>query len=752
MASEFVGASMGGSMRKPATLIVLVIAALLGALAAKSWLVPLPSVRQVSSQSEFNVHRARARLTDLIGEGIPHPADSPANDIVRDRLVAQLSAMGLEPQVRDAMACNALEKARGVSCARVRNVVVTIGPSAGRHLLLNAHYDSSIAGPGAGDDGAGVATLLEVASIMKDEPLRRPVTFLFNEGEELGLVGARAFLQRDPLAAQVDSLINLEARGTTGPVNMFETSRPNGAAIRAFSRAVKRPVASSLATDVYRQLPNYTDVNSFAERGWTTLNLAMTGNETRYHSPGDDLHALDERSLQHMGDQTLGLARELAKGVPQAGAQRIFMDMLGVELITLPQSVGLLLLAGLVGLFAWIAWRRRSFGRPLLTMLAGLVAGTAVAWLGELIVGFARPGMFWRAYPLFIHLAVYASMVAAGLAVLRTIAGGIETERLRTAYWLLFLLIGAAVALIAPGGIIYFLLPPLVLLPAMLARKSARGTERWAALIAVALLFLTYGVTLAEVEELHNQGPMWLFAPLGALIILPVLIEAQPIITEIDRRSAFGLGALLALAGWVLAAAMPAYSADRQQRFSIEHVTDATTGKASWSVINDHAALPSAYRRIGEWRWAKLPYSERKRWLSAAPAVAGLKPPTATAVAIANGRPRIVKLLLRTNGADSVTLVAPEDADIRSAGVEGFVRPIDRSVKEDKYYLQCFGRSCDGQSMTIVVGKPGAVELTIVGTRFGLPPGAARLVAARPKFARPQYSPDSTITIGRVRI
>ena len=204
-------------MRRPAALIVLVIVALLGALAAKSWLVPLPSVRTSSSPSEFNVHRAQARLTDLISEARPHPADTPANDVVRDRLVAHLTAMGLRPQVRDAMACNALEKARGVSCARVRNVVATIGPSSGRHLLLNAHYDSSTAGPGAGDDGAGVATLLEVASILKDERLRRPVTFLFNEGEELGLIGARAFLERDPLAARVDSLINLEARGTTGP-------------------------------------------------------------------------------------------------------------------------------------------------------------------------------------------------------------------------------------------------------------------------------------------------------------------------------------------------------------------------------------------------------------------------------------------------------------------------------------------------------------------------------------------------------
>ena len=36
--------------------------------------------------------------------------------------------------------------------------------------------------------------MLEVASILKNERLARPVLFLFNEGEELGLVGARAFM------------------------------------------------------------------------------------------------------------------------------------------------------------------------------------------------------------------------------------------------------------------------------------------------------------------------------------------------------------------------------------------------------------------------------------------------------------------------------------------------------------------------------------------------------------------------------
>ena len=92
-------------------------------------------------------------------------------------------------------------------------------------------------GPGARDDGIGVASMLGVAALLEDRPLKRPVTFLFNEGEETGLIGARAFLERDPLAARVDSLINLESRGITGPAIMFETSRPNGAAVRRLSPA-----------------------------------------------------------------------------------------------------------------------------------------------------------------------------------------------------------------------------------------------------------------------------------------------------------------------------------------------------------------------------------------------------------------------------------------------------------------------------------------------------------------------------------
>ena len=143
-----------------------------------------------------------------------------------------------------------------------------------------------------------MATLLEVGAILKDRPLKRPIILLFNEGEELGLIGARAFLA-DPLSRNVDSLLNFEARGVTGPVTMFETSRPNGAGDRRLLARGRSPLRQQpQSTDVARLIPNDTDVTTYKERGWLTLNFAMIGNETRYHSPGDDIAGLESEACR----------------------------------------------------------------------------------------------------------------------------------------------------------------------------------------------------------------------------------------------------------------------------------------------------------------------------------------------------------------------------------------------------------------------------------------------------------------------
>lgn len=586
--------------------------------------------------------------------------------------------------------------------------------------------------------------------MLKDRPLKRPVILLFNEGEELGLVGARAFLA-DPLSRNVGSLINLEARGVRGPVNMFETSRPNAAPIAIFAHAVKRPAANSLSTDVYRLMPNYTDVNSFSERGWLTLNLAPIGNETRYHSAGDELAALDPATLQHMGDQTLALTQALANGTPERkSGNRIFMDLSGRALISLPLIAGAVLLVLLLVGFAAAAVKRGGFAVGAAVAIPTMILSGLLAWMALALTGALRHGMFWRAQPEWTHLATYAGVLFVGTALLASIGRRATVRQLRTTFWLLFLVIGGLIGLLAPGGILFFLFPPLIVAVAMIGARWWRPAELAGSLVAILFLYFTWGAMLGLLQELLNGGPMWLFAPLASLLLLPPLIEAKPLIEEAKAGAAAGLAAILVVAGWAAAAAAPAYSADRQQRFVIEHVTDTGAGKSWWSIVNDRAPLPNHFGR--GWTWAKLPFGGAARWVEPAPADPSAKAPDVRIVSqVRSGNRRTLTLRLSSNGNDDIELVAPEGAKIRTAGTQGFVRPIDGSDK-GKYSVGCSGRSCDGATIQLTTDDMAPLKLLVLGSRYALPPSAAPLMAAKPRFARPQYTPDASIAFAHMTL
>ena len=729
---------------RQAGLLLIAALALLAALALKGALLALPS----APETAFDANRAAGRLERILGDQRPHPADSAAGDAARGRLIAEMRAVGLEPRVTDDFACNSFRRNRSVSCARVRNLVATIGPAGGRHLLLVSHYDSTFAGPGAADDGIGTAAMLEIAARLRGRPLARPVTFLFNEGEEMGLLGARAFLERDPLAARVDVAVNLEARGVTGPAIMFETSRPNAAAI-ALYRAAARPIANSLSTDLYALIPNSTDVAVFDERPWTILNFAVIGNETRYHSAGDEMAALDRRSLQHMGDQALAIAERVAAGDPPAAAgERLYTDLLGRVLVVLPLMFGLVLLGLLILFFLIETWRRKALVRPLLAMAAATAASGALAFAGHFALSLIRAGDYWRAFPLVTTSAVYASALAACVACLLLIAGTADRARLRAAFWLLFLALGAAICAVAPGAAIYFLAPPLAAGLGMAGKKWFAWSEQAGAILAVLLLYLTLGPALALFEELMNDDPQWIFAPLGAAILLPALIELRPLLARLPAVFVVAGAIDVAFTLWLVAAFAPAYSADKKQLFTIEYVWDETARAGRFAVNNDGAPVPFA----AAWERAEMPYTARIRWAAPAPPFPVAAPRATVIAQIPFRGGRRVRLRLAPNGAEAVALVAPPGAELHGAGNGAFMRRFGQGAASDKYYVRCVGRACDGAEIDIVIGTARPVELVIVGTRSGLPGAAAPLVRARPATARAQYGPDATIAIGRMRL
>lgn len=743
-------------MAKTGSRLIAVLLLLIAAMALKGEMTTAPLLAPVSAGG-FDTMRAMQRLGRVLGDQRPHPVDTAADDAVRARLMTELRTIGLAPRVTEVWACNGAPKSRSIGCARVRNVVASLGAANGSHLLLTAHYDSTPTGPGAADDGIGVAAMLEIASLLKAHPPRRPVDLLFDEGEEAGLLGATAFLERDPLADRVDSLINMESRGVTGPAIMFETSRPNGSAIDVYRRATARPVANSMTTDFYRLIPNATDVTVFSARPWTILNYAIIGNETRYHSAGDRLDALDPRSLRHMGTEALAASEALANGRPPPTDRRdyVYADVLGRALVVLSKTWALASFAVLLVVFAWLGWRRRGgLGRAVGAVAAGLAGSALLVFAVQAAIGLFRPGLYWRAHPGIITFAVDMAAFAACAAALAWIGRPLARDRLRAAFWLVFLLFGLLLVFAAPGAVVFGLLPPLPLLVGQALERRLPGAETGSAVLSWTLLYIFWAPLLHLSEILLDFPLAPVFAPISALLVLPVLIELKPLAARFPRWGVSAGLAGVALAAWTAVALAPAYSADRKQNFRIEYGWDQTTRQGRWLIADDGAPLPSGFPDRARFRKdIEIPWSTAKRRAAPAPALP-LAPPRAEKLdeqALADGG-RLIRLRLAGEGADQILLRAEPGSGLIGARIAGSNARFGAGKRTDPFFIRCAGRSCDGAVMDLVVGRPGPLAMTLIGIRFGLPPAAAPLVAARPALAEPQYSPDSSFAVDRVQL
>lgn len=136
---------------------------------------------------------------------------------MREYLLEQLRALAHEPVVQTTTA--AARGGTGVTAATVRNVLVRIpGTEPGdRAVLVTAHYDSRGIALGAGDDGSGVATILETLRALDGGPgLSNDLIVLITEAEELGLLGARAFVDQHPWMNDVALVVSIEMRGGGG--------------------------------------------------------------------------------------------------------------------------------------------------------------------------------------------------------------------------------------------------------------------------------------------------------------------------------------------------------------------------------------------------------------------------------------------------------------------------------------------------------------------------------------------------------
>ena len=275
-----------------------------------SFLSLMPQKGSPSSVAEtkFSTERALIPLKEITKA--PHYIGTKEHARVRNYLIGQLEELGLETQVQEGFVINPKWK----SLDKPKNIIAKIqGSENGKSLLLLSHYDSALTPSyGASDAGSGVVTILETLRAYKasGKKPKNDIIVLFTDAEEVGLDGARLFVNNHPWAKNVGIALNFEARGSSGPSNMIvETNGGNKNLIKAFMEAdVKFPVASSLMYSIYKMLPNDTDSTVLREGADIDgFFFAFIDDHYDYHTANDTYDNLDVNTLQHQGEYLLPL-------------------------------------------------------------------------------------------------------------------------------------------------------------------------------------------------------------------------------------------------------------------------------------------------------------------------------------------------------------------------------------------------------------------------------------------------------------
>ena len=545
------------------------IAALLGLVAGLSVLILPSPAPTTAAPTTFSAERAMDSINRLADE--PHSVlRREAHDRARDDVISMFSDLGYtaevhsdpmfdfsDPEDKTIFDDLSAEQQTTLKDAPTDTIVVDVPGKSERTMALMAHYDSATVEAdengqqkittgtslGAADDGYGVAAIVETLRALKAEG-RQPensLKIVITDGEEIGLVGARNEMRHHRADYDnVDLFLNLEARGMSGPALMFETSSNNSAVAGYFLSHVKQPVTGSLLPSLYARIPNSTDMTAVIPEGFTVLNIAAIGEADHYHHATDAPRYVDHSTLQHYGDQVLGLTRAWAfdgqaPTLTADGNLHFFQLWRGLT-VRYPAAVGTGLgCLAVIAAIGTVAVRARSLRwKRVLGTVWGLTwraasasAAAGLAQLGAMAMKWA-PESGLGPNPLLVWMFAGGALIGAGLTarfVVRRWKEGLGQETLTA---VLLLLAAACVPLmvLVPGATYVLVLPTLALALTALAPQRMRPVV---GALAAFIMVVIFAPTVLLIHELLSLSAVWVTVFFAIVPVAPltlVLLQA----------------------------------------------------------------------------------------------------------------------------------------------------------------------------------------------------------------------------------
>lgn len=705
----------------------------------------------------------------------PHPVGSQEHDAVRDYVFGELAAQGLTPDIQTTTAIGH-PQAVPLRIGNVQNIMGRLrGTANTKAVMLVCHYDSVATGPGAGDDGAAVAALLETARALKaGAPLKNDVVFLFTDAEEVGLLGAQAFASEHAAARDVGVLFNFEARGSAGPSVMFETSDGNGWLIEEFARGSQYPVATSLYYEIYKLLPNDTDLTIFKSAGLAGLNFAYVDDYSRYHMRTDSVENLDTGSLQHHGSNSLSMARHfgnLTIGETRA-ANAVYFNLFGKSLIHYPGWLVLPLTVLAVLAFAGVVmlgFKKRlltpgGIGLGFLSFLLGAIAMGVVITLTLWLVRFLQRGQgsapWGQPYNAHFYVAGFVLLACAVVwAIYNLFLKKTTAYNLAVGGLIWWLLLTIAVSVLMPGGSYLLQWPLLFALGGLALLFIWHDGKPLARMFVLALCALPCVLLLAPIIYLVFIALTYNAAAtvLVLLVLMLGLLVPQYALIAGRRKWLLPLASLVIGVGFVVAGLLTGgYDANHPSMNNIFYGLNADTGKATWASFD---------ARPDEWTAQFFPQGGRQdvlpefitttdlRFLQTEAQSLPLPPPELTTLAdTTENDVRTLRLRITSpRQAQILTLQPDAGFEPRAATING--KTIDfkngslTPRGREPWRLQYYAFPAGGAELTLSFKSSQPFKIRLTDRTYGLPQGTGLPRTPRPPEMMPLPVPLSDATV-----
>ena len=672
----------------------------------------------------------------------PHAMGMPDHDRVRDYIVAQLTRLGIKPQIQATTAVGT----RYQSAGRVQNIVAWLPGtnSGGKALLLAVHYDGVPAAPAASDDAAGSAALLETLRALRarKQPLANDVIALFTDGEEAGLLGAAAFVREHQWAKDVAFVLNFEARGTTGRSYMFETGPGNRDAV-SMLRAAGDVTAGSVFTTVYRALPNDTDLSEFALLGTPALNFAFADGVERYHTSHDDVAHLNPGSLQHHGAQMLALTKRIAnEPLPRPiTGDGVFFDFPILGLVVYPVSLAVPL--AIVALVLTVIVVRREAKGAMVGAVAMVVAVAASAAFGRAVV-LHGPAAWSGISAAAVALAVVALNIAVCIGARRWSANP------GTGALLVWLVLALATSIFVPGVSYLFTWP---LLFSLAAARSRHVVAEWIAAAVTLFMLAGLGYAVAAIMlGVTGVGAM-------ALAIVTSLMSwlLWPLIQRALGEARWAGVAVTAAAALVLAVVGVATirpTADHPIPTSLVYAENPAASEAwlgSFAARDDwtRSALGTVAPAPA---WTAMARGFGGPMVGRTVQRVGLQAPAATLLrdTLIAGARRVVFRVNVAPGTTSLMMHATGAPVVRTAIDARVVDTTRFRRRSPEWVMQYFAVPDSGAVISLAIPVGAHVNVDLAASRPGLPTLSDVQIPPRPTYVVPIQSGDVSIAYARV--